>query len=311
MREPLDVPVVLIIYRRPRTTRRVFERVRSVRPEQLFVVADGPRRQRPEEAQHCREARSIVEGVDWDCQVHRNYADENMGLKQRVVSGLNWVFDEVDRAIILEDDCVPEVSFFRFCAKLLTRFENDTHVMTISGNNFQPRRRTEYSYYFSRYMHCLGWATWRRAWDRYSPDMRAWPEIRNADGLRQIFENKEAADYWREIFDRAYAGEIDSWAYVWQYSIWMYDGINLLPERNLVAHVGFGEKATHTTAPGVGGGFQSTTPVTFPLDHPPFIVRHRKADRFTQDHYYQPPLHQRVVSKVRRILSRLFEQVDG
>jgi hypothetical protein len=228
-----------------------------------------------------------------------------MGLQQRMASGLDWVFEQVDRAIILEDDCVPDSSFFPFCADVLDRYADDTQVMTVAGSNRQPVRRTPYSYYFSHHMHCWGWATWRRAWQHFDLQMTAWPELRRTQWLTYLFDDARAERYWLDLFDRLYAGEIDSWAYVWQLCIWMRHGLNVLPNGNLVSNIGFGAHATNTVNAQSEQATYPVEPVTFPLAHPPCITRHAPADRYRQHHHIQRPLHRRVQAKLQQMVSRL------
>jgi hypothetical protein len=160
----LTTPVAFLIFNRPDTTAKVFEAIRQAKPPKLLVVADGPRPDRPDDIEKCKAARGVVEQVDWDCEVLRNYSDVNLGCKKRVSSGLDWVFNTVEEEIILEDDCLPHPTFFRFCEELLDYYRHDERIMVISGDNFQfGRNCTEYSYYFSRYNHCWGWSTWRRS----------------------------------------------------------------------------------------------------------------------------------------------------
>ena len=171
----LTKPVVLIIFNRPKLTEVVFQAIREAKPPKLFLVADGPRPNRPDDIPRCAAARKVVEKVDWDCEVLRNYADENMGCGCRPASGITWVFSQVEEAIILEDDCVPSPSFFPFCQELLDRYRTDERVMHIGGMNWQSgHRRSPFSYFFSKYPQCWGWATWRRAWAHYDFTMRYW-----------------------------------------------------------------------------------------------------------------------------------------
>ncbi|MEW6491011.1 MAG: glycosyltransferase family 2 protein, partial [Cyanobacteriota bacterium] len=164
----MKTPVVFIIFNRPDTTQKVFEAIRQAHPPLLFVIADGPRPNKPGEDQKCAATRAIIDQVDWDCEVLTNYSEINLGCERRVSSGLNWVFDTVEEAIILEDDCLPHPTFFSFCEELLDYYRNDQRVMVITGQNVQfGRKRTDYTYYFSRYNHCWGWASWRRAWRSY------------------------------------------------------------------------------------------------------------------------------------------------
>ena len=173
---PADThPVVLIVFNRPEVTKIVFERIRQARPGLLMLVADGPRERRQGEPDACRQVRQIVEHVDWPCEVLKNYSDTNMGCGARVASGIDWVFQHVEQAVILEDDCLPDPTFFRFCEELLDRYRYEERVMQISGSNFLfGRRAVEVSYYFSRYPLCWGWATWRRAWRHFDFNMQTW-----------------------------------------------------------------------------------------------------------------------------------------
>lgn len=307
---PMKTPVALFVFKRPDTTRRVLDALRYAKPSTVFVVADGPRADRPGEKAQCMAVRELVENmIDWPCTVEHNYSDENLGCKRRVASGLDWVFSEADRAIILEDDCVPEPSFFPYCEELLERYASDQRVMTISGNNFHDgRQRTPYSYFFSRYMHCWGWASWRRAWQHFDLNMRQWPEVRDDDWLSELFASDSAVRYWKHIFDHVYAGDIDSWAYIWQYSIWLQAGLSITPEANLVSNIGFGNNATHTHDADAHVD-ASTQPLNFPLRHPPFIIRHRTADRFIQSQHLQGPLWKRAIQKVRMIANGYIESV--
>lgn len=278
----LTTPVAFFIFKRPDTTRRVFEVIRQVKPNKLLVVADGPRPDYPEEAEKCAAARAIIESVDWDCEVLKNYSDVNLGCKCRVSSGLDWVFENVEEAVILEDDCLPHPTFFRFCEKLLNRYRDDERIMVISGDNFQfGRKRTDYSYYFSRYYHCWGWATWRRAWLHYDVDMKLWPEIRNGGWLKDIFGRSALVKYRSDILQRVYEGKIDTWDYQWAFSCWIQNGLGIIPNVNLVSNIGFGSEATHS--PNISRvANMDVEAMDFPLKHPPFVIRDAKSDDFVE-----------------------------
>jgi len=154
----LKAPVLLLIFNRPDTTQLVFNKIRKARPAELYIAADGPRKNQPDDPENCRKAREILRQVDWDCKISTLFREENLGCKIGVSSAIDWFFSEVEEGIILEDDCVPDQSFFQFCQELLARYRDDKRVMMISGDNFQfGRRRTDYSYYFSQYVHIWGW----------------------------------------------------------------------------------------------------------------------------------------------------------
>ena len=307
----MKTPVAFLIFNRPETTRKVFAEISKAKPEKLLVVADGPRADRAGEAQRCLEARSVIERVDWDCEVLTNYADENMGCKRRVSSGLTWVFETVEEAIVLEDDCLPHASFFPFCEELLERYRTDERVTMISGDNFQfNRRRTPYSYYFTRYVHIWGWASWRRAWQHYDVEMKLWPELRETNWLADILGQEEAAEYWRQIFELVYAGRIDTWDYQWAFACWMQNGLSIVPEVNLISNIGFGDAATHTHAGNTVNKLANLPPVEmdFPLKHPPYMMRHGEADQFTFQQAIAPDaarrgLYERLRGKLSTIMS--------
>lgn len=272
-------PVVLLVFNRPRHTARVFDCLRAAKPKRLLVVADGPRRDRPKDADLCRETRRIVSNPDWPCELLTNFADENMGCRRRVSSGLDWVFGQVAEAIILEDDCIPVPSFFTFCTTLLDRYRNDPRVMSVAGSNFQlGRTRGSGSYYFSTYTHIWGWATWRRAWQEIDIELSSWPALREEGRLASVLRDPREIAYWTDIFDRVYDGQIDSWGYPWLFSCWSQSGLTAVPNKNLVTNVGTGPDATHTSDNtgilGIPAG-ELTECV-----HPRAVLRDQAADQF-------------------------------
>ena len=203
----LNTPVALLIFNRPDTTERVFNAIAKAQPPKLLVVADGPRPQREGEAELCAQTRAIINRVDWDCEVITEFADSNMGCKRRVASGINWIFEQVEEAIILEDDCLPDPSFFRYCEEMLTRYRDNERVGMVSGGNLQfGRQRGTGSYYFSKYTHIWGWASWRRAWKYYDRDLTLWPAFRDQGLLTQIFETSGEQEYWRNSFQWVHEG---------------------------------------------------------------------------------------------------------
>jgi len=187
----------------------------------LLVIADGPRADQPGEADNCLAARKVVEKVDWDCEVLTNYSEVNLGCGLRPASGIDWVFQNVEEAIILEDDCLPHPTFFQFCDELIDRYRDDERVMMISGDNFQEgKKRTSHSYYFSRYAHTWGWATWQRAWRFYDFDLKLWPELRETNWLLDTLGHEEPAAYWRATFD-SLSNTSDVWDYQWTFACWI------------------------------------------------------------------------------------------
>ena len=271
--------VALILFRRPERTARVFERVREARPSKLFLIADGPRPGNDDEARGCEAARAVVERVDWPCEVVRNFADENLGLRRRIPSGLDWVFDQVEEAIILEDDCLPHPSFFRFCEELLERYRDDERIVHVAGSQLLPDPPVAASYHFSRYVHIWGWATWRRAWRLFDVDLADWhsrPEEERGAWLRRSFDTDEERRYWRYVWDCA--PEIDNWDVQWAHVCLARGRLSINPNRNLISNIGFGDEATNAIADPLAIAGRPLEGISFPLQHPPQVRRDRAAD---------------------------------
>ena len=298
-------PVALIVFNRPEPTARVFEAIRAARPGRLFVIADGPRADQPGEAEQVAAARAVTEAVDWPCEATRLYSETNLGCGVRPATGITAVFEAVEDAVILEDDCVPHPSFFRYCADLLDRYRHDERVMTVSGSNFQRgMRRGDGSYYFSRYPHTWGWATWRRAWRHYDFGASAWPAARDAGVLQATCGDPSEAAFWTEKMKSVHAGlRQDVWDYQWVLACWAQHGLAVIPNINLISNVGDGAAATHTNRRSwvmrqpVGDGG--------PTVHPKIVVPDFAADELTGVLFFAAKRHRGVGSPVRRAIRRI------
>ncbi len=280
----LDTPVALILFNRPDLTERVFSEIAKAQPRKLFLIADGPRLDNPTDSDKCAAARAVVENVDWECEVLRDYSDANLGCGRRPATGICWVFDQVEEAIILEDDCVPHPTFFPFCDELLARYREDGRIMQICGHNFQfGHTRGPFSYFFSRHNLCSGgWATWRRAWRHFDPSLALWPALRETSWLLHMLGDPKAAELYRTVFDQAHAGggDVNYWDYQWTFACWAHHGLSILPNTTLLSNVGFREDATHTkVAASDRRAFLAAEEMLFPLRHPPLVVQDRDADR--------------------------------
>jgi hypothetical protein len=274
----VESPVVFIIFKRPNTTKEVFDAISRAKPKKLLIVADGPRHS--DEAEKCRQARAIAEQVTWDCEVLKNYSETNMGCMRRIISGLDWAFSQVEEAIILEDDCVPAPSFFHFCQTLLEYYRNDERIMMISGCNFQfGRKRTDYSYYFSKHIFITGWATWRRAWRHCDVDMKAWPEFKREGFMRSLCEDPYEQKNVTQIFDAAYEGRCPTaWCPYWAFACWSQNGLSINPNSNLISNIGDGPDGTNCLEEGPLSRMPTTD--IWEIKHPPFVARHRDADDY-------------------------------
>jgi hypothetical protein len=242
----LETPVLFLIFNRPEETRRVFEEIRKVRPRYLYIAADGPRQGHAEDEKNCLECRTLVlENADWDCQLYTCFRDHNLGCGQAVSSAINWFFSRVEEGIILEDDCLPDSSFFYFCATLLNRYRENTAVMHITGTNLDDRVKFgDGSYYYSNYLNIWGWATWRRAWEHYDFEMndnRAYEQI-----IEARFHTRSERRFWNSRLKLITGKAIDTWDYQWMFSIWRAGGVSLNTNSNLVTNIGFNATSTHT-----------------------------------------------------------------
>ncbi len=261
-------PVVLIIFNRPDLVERQVEVLSALPLEQLFVIADGPRSGTDDSAK-CAAARDIITSTQWPCEVHQDFADTNIGCAKRIVSGLDWVFSRVDRAVILEDDCLAHPDFFQFCEELLERYADDAHIMQICGTNLLSGIEDKYSYRFSHHVVCWGWATWSRAWacNDLSVNLN---HVELSLLLQRYMEgNGEAIKYWNNVLDMMRRGELDTWDYPWQLSIWRNAGSCVIPNRNMVFNAGFRSDATHTADAESGVANLPLESLDFPLIHPP------------------------------------------
>ncbi len=301
----LKTPVIFLIFNRSEKTALVFEEIRKARPPKLFVVADGSRNE--EERGLVEKTRAVIEKVDWPCEVFTDYSPENLGCRRRVWSGIDWAFNQLgenDGAIILEDDCLPDQSFFYFAEEMLKKYANNPQVMHVGGTCFQqdnhrfsPALSTELStppstelstginltkrqnsYYFSHISQIWGWATWKRAWKLYDGTLASWPKLKDTHALRSAFPTRLSYHYWAHMFDRMHADEMDTWDVAWTYTVFKDHGLCIMPTKNLVENIGGGASATHKAS-----GFMNmkTEPLIFPLVHPEKIEVDEQADDYT------------------------------
>jgi hypothetical protein len=287
----VKTPVLFLIFNRPGTTQKVFDEIRKAKPVRLYIAADGPRKNVVGERRKCEEARAVTKKIDWSCVVKRLYRKNNLGCKFAVSSAIDWFFDNVKEGIILEDDCVPSPSFFQFCEDMLKRYKNNTRIFHIGGDNFQPHsKQFANSYYFSKYSHVWGWASWRRAWKHYDVNMKSWPVVKKNGDLKKYWTSFWEKQYWKTIFDATYSGKIDTWDYQWLYTNWVNDALSIVPGVNLVKNIGFDNNATHMTIRSKSLELE-TERLTFPLKPPKEFANKSGFDNYTtKTNFHAEPL---------------------
>lgn len=268
-----EIPILLIVFNRPHHTKNVFEKIRQIKPRKLFVAADGPRENNIEDPINCKKSREIVlQSIDWDCEVKTLFRDKNLGCGAGVSDAISWFFRYVEEGIILEDDCVPCTTFFSFCRELLNTYRTDLRVMQISGANFFPKKEQAYSYFFSKYGLIWGWATWRRAWEKYDFNIELLPELEKTQQIHLYYRSQSELETRRKQFWMVYSKEMDTWDYQWSLVKLANHGLSIIPSTNLISNIGFGENSTHTK---INNGLQDMKieSMEFPLKHPPYMLR--------------------------------------
>jgi hypothetical protein len=274
-------PVLFIIFNRPELTNQVFLKIRQSAPTRLYIAADGPRTDRPGEDLLCRRAREVTEQIDWECKVETLFRETNAGCKEAVSSAITWFFEHEEEGIILEDDCLPAVSFFEFCDAMLDRYRNDTRVRHISGCNLQHGKKWgTASYYFSNMTHVWGWAGWRRVWKDYDKELSRFNEGEVRTAFEKIFTDPFIVDTWEDIFKRVKAGEIDTWDYQLGILNFFNNSLSIIPNSNLISNIGFGVSSTHTHDP---NSLSANIPLLELKDviHPVYILPEKEADLYT------------------------------
>lgn len=280
----LTTPVTFFIFNRPEHTKIVFDAIAQAKPSKLLVVADGPRNNRPDDVTNCAQARAVVEKVNWDCEVLRNYSETNMGLRQRFPSAFNWVFSQVEESIVLEDDCLPHASFFPYCRDLLQHYRDDARITSINGSNlgyFHPTKAA--SYRFSKFMNMWGWATWKRSHKLVDFEMNSWPALRTSPEFDEIFNHdQEWISYWSRKFDLIHNRDraIDSWDYQWILSNLQQRKLAVSPQVNMIRNIGHGHQATHTTKQNHPLSQIEAQEMPLPLVHPSQMQSDADYDEF-------------------------------
>ena len=273
-----NTPILLIIFKRKDTALKVLETIKKVEPKKLYIAADGWRNE--EEKTKCLNTReAVLKSIDWECEVKTLFRDNNVGCCYGPVNAINWLFENEEQGIILEDDVIAENSFFYYCEKLLNYYKDNEQIMHIAGDSPLDRKVGEASYYFATVQHCWGWASWRRAWQYYDPDMKNFDIKQLRKILKKRYKDFNIRDYWQQWFPRIKKEHSSIWDYQWTYCIMSKDGICINPSLNLTSNIGFGEDSTHTGNPNDENANRKTYPIDFEnLIHPKEIKCNAQAD---------------------------------
>lgn len=298
--------VLLIIFNRPATTHVVFNAIKKAKPPKLYIASDGPRPNVPDDIEKIEKARNIIKQVDWDCRIHTKFEDKNLGCGWGPTTAISWAFENEDKLIILEDDCVPAQSFFPFCDELLEKYKDDTRIWLISGNNYNEEAvTTPHSYFFSRYGHTQGWATWKRCWEAMDMSMTKWPLIIEQDLLKSAFRSRKETFFFQKKLANCYnAPSMRShvWDFQFMFAIKSNGGLCIVPIKNLVTNIGY--MGTHSETK----DFFHDRPVdeTFSIkSHPDFVLCDVNYDDYHFKHHWnrKRPLAIRIIRKIIRLVT--------
>lgn len=242
-----QTPILFLLFNRPETTGRVFDVIKVTKPRQLFIAADGPRTYIKNEKEVCDSLKkTIIDSIDWDCEVKTLFRESNLGCQEAVSSAITWFFSHTEQGIILEDDCVPALDFFSYCEYMLEKYKDNRDIAMISGTNFFMGQEDYLeSYFFSKHFAIWGWATWKNKWDNlYVNELTDWPEKRKQKWIYKVFENKNIAKFYTMTFDKMSDGLFDTWDINWNYSLLDHNQLTITPTKNLISNIGI--SGTHS-----------------------------------------------------------------
>ena len=306
-----NIPILFIIFNRIEPTKQVFERIKKIQPKQLFIAMDGPRKDVSGEAEKCKEVRDwVLSQIDWNCELKTLIREENLGCGKGPAEAISWFFDNVEMGIILEDDCLPNDSFFKFIEELLIRYKDDNRIMQISGTNRLEKYQyqdSDQSYYFANYASEWGWGTWRRAWNLYDFEISAWEDKNVKKIIQQTFEcSQQCSKILLDIFDKTYKNQtVTWWDYQWGFIKNINGGLSIVPAKNLVCNIGFGEDATHTFD--INSRFNKipVQDIAFPLQHPKYVALDKDLEKELLDANYPPAPPRTIVDRIKNRLKKV------
>ena len=313
------IPILLLTWKREKEIGLIINKLRKINAVNIYVNSDGYKlkeHNKKEKDKILKTRNAIIKNINWECKLNLNFNNNNLGCKDSVINAINWFFKNEPYGIILEEDCIPNESFFYFCAHLLDKYINYENISCITGVNFQNgQKTTNSSYYFSKYNHCWGWATWKKSWELFDKNMTFWPLMKSQNSW--IIDNsmsQEERNYWENIFDISYNNGIDSWAYPWLASLWYANKLTVTPEKNLVSNVGFDGLATHTKNRFSNSANQKTYILKNIIDNP-LIEVNLKADRYTfQNHFsesYDRNIFEKFSKKIKLLIKMIFNPIKG
>lgn len=299
-------PVLLIGFNRPDNMAKVFAQIQKAKPDVLYIAVDGPRESKEGEKRKCEECRSLAKNVDWPCEVHTLFREKNVGCALGVSGAISWAFENEDRLIILEDDCVPVLSFFSFCNEMLEKYKDDTRVWQVCGRSYHANSKffKDSDYIFSHYAHIWGWATWKRCWSHYDLKMSDFPEFLAIGGALNVYQStklgKKANKFYSGLYNDISNLTSHTWDYQWSYVKLKNGALGIVPCKNLIHNIGSASGA-HSNGPFIEDIASEEMPLF--IKHPQFIVANYDFDRYHYWHHINKWQMKRIISKIRRTIN--------
>jgi len=284
-----DVPILFLVYKRADTAEKVLDAISKIQPSRLFISCNAPNPLQPGDDEKVQIVRRLIDSkINWPCKLEKLYRTEHLSAGESLYFGMKWFFETVGEGIVFEDDTLPDISFFHYCKELLAYYRDDENVRMINGNNFQKGNiRGDGSYYYSKYIHSWGYASWLRAWKDYDFTLERIDHVEFKDLLNRQFTDEKEKAYWWNVFENIKSGKYKTWDYQFLFSLWKTNGISITPNRNLVTNIGFGNDATHTVNvndPAANNPTQSIEKIV----HPTVKKVFNEADRFFFKHFIKP-----------------------
>ena len=270
-------PVVLFLYQRPQATRKIIDLVIKAKIKKIYIFADGPKSS--QEKIITSQLKSLINHYIKKYPKTTfipKFSSNNIGLKDNIISGLNQVFAKESAAIILEDDCIPSLDFFKFTTQMLTKYKNNPKIMSVTGSGVGEF--SKFSYDFSRYQQCWGWGTWKRAWKLYDPTLSNLKPLSWKDKYMKI--------YFNTMLFLTKVGQVKSWAFKWSYTHFVNHGLAIIPTGNLISNIGFDQVATNTKTKSPLSNLKLNK-LTLPLTHPKSVKENLKLSRQIEKMYYK------------------------
>ena len=292
----MKIPVVVIIFNRPDKAKKLYESLSNYKPNKLFIISDGPRIHVLDDKEKIKKTREIFKHIDWNCEVLFNESETNLGCRDRIISGLNWVFHKVEKAIILEDDCIPSKEFFSFMEEMLERYQSNIKIGSICGANLSSENtKVNESYFFSKYQNCWGWGTWRDRWQKLDSNLDNLDKIKKRKFLKFYLGSFRAYFYWHWKLNKVKNRKMDSWAYIWTFSGFINEYLHAIPKKSLIENIGFDDSATNTKKLKYNIKGASNSNFEFPIIHPSKILANNFYDQYVEDKIYSKSLKNRLI----------------